>query len=179
MPFSELDGGEMRLILLLMALLLLPLPLMAETYTWVDGRGTVNFTDDFSNVPPKYRKKVNKLGGMGGQPDPALRDTDAAAGKSNQPRPSQAHGEPRVSADTAEVWQQEFRTRTAEVKRLDQQFERFEELMKKPIGIPRDRAAVLSQEFQELRRAHDEAVKRYNELNDAANKAGLPIEFRK
>ncbi len=30
----------------------------AEMYKWVDDKGTVNFTEDYSKIPKKYRKKV-------------------------------------------------------------------------------------------------------------------------
>lgn len=34
------------------------LPAAAETYQWTDGKGVVNFTDDPSRIPPRYRNKA-------------------------------------------------------------------------------------------------------------------------
>ena len=31
---------------------------IADTYTWTDNKGVVNFTDDPAQIPTKYRKKV-------------------------------------------------------------------------------------------------------------------------
>ena len=32
----------------------------ADTYTWTDDAGVVNFTDDSTRIPPKYRSKATK-----------------------------------------------------------------------------------------------------------------------
>jgi len=32
----------------------------AETYTWTDDRGVVNFSDDPGRIPPRYRVKAQK-----------------------------------------------------------------------------------------------------------------------
>jgi len=46
------------------ACLLLPIspgPSRADIYQWKDSQGTLNFTDDISNIPPAYRKKATQL----------------------------------------------------------------------------------------------------------------------
>lgn len=49
----------MRYILLLVILLVIVgSPAYAEMYKWVDEKGTVHFTDDFSKIPEKYRSGV-------------------------------------------------------------------------------------------------------------------------
>jgi hypothetical protein len=53
-----------RIVALVAVMLLRSLPVMAETYTWTDNSGTVNFSDDYSSVPKEYRKNVRKLGDM-------------------------------------------------------------------------------------------------------------------
>jgi replicative superfamily II helicase len=181
-------GGTMKQLIALIAVLLWALPLMAETYSWVDESGTVNFTEDYSRVPQKYRKKVNRRGDIGGQPAPASRDTDTAAGKTGQPLKPQTTNGNTVAADAGkglydgkktELWQQEFQARDVELKRLERQLVDLEALIKKPAGISKERAFGLPQEFKETQKRYNDALKRYNELNDVANKAGLPAEFRK
>jgi chromosome segregation ATPase len=50
----------MRKILILLILLVFVSPAYAATaYKWVDKEGVVNFTDDYSNVPPEYRARVS------------------------------------------------------------------------------------------------------------------------
>lgn len=180
----------MKLFPVFTAVLLWALPLMAETYSWVDESGTVNFTEEYSRIPARYRKKVNKRGDMGGRPATSPAKADAAADKAKQPpqQPQAAGGNAAPPAEAenglyggqkAEIWQQNFRVRGAELKRLEEQLVRLEGLIKKPVGISRERAFGLPQEFKDTQGQYNEALKRYNELNDAANKAGLPIEFRK
>src|SRR4030042_3176132 len=51
-----------RIGLLLIIGLLLSSPLVfgQEIYQWVDEKGTVHFTDDFSQIPGKYQDQVKK-----------------------------------------------------------------------------------------------------------------------
>lgn len=178
----------MRILTIALACLCLyAVPLLAETYSWTDDSGTINFTEDYSSIPKKYRKKVHKRDDISGQPSQAAPAADAAGGKSNKPKePRKTDGEAGTDAGNGlyggkkgEQWQPEFQVRGAEVKRLEQQLIQLEALTKKPVGISRERAFGLPQEFRETQRQYNDALKRYNELNDAANKAGLPAEFRK
>lgn len=50
-----------RLALMMAVLLLLAIPVRAqEAYRWVDEKGVVHFTDDYSSIPEKYRGQVEK-----------------------------------------------------------------------------------------------------------------------
>ncbi|HYA43657.1 MAG TPA: hypothetical protein VEF34_20320 [Syntrophobacteraceae bacterium] len=42
-----------------------------------------------------------------------------------------------------------------------------------------ERIRALPQEFKDTQLRYNEAIKAYNDLNDAANKAELPAEYRK
>ncbi|MGD0585236.1 MAG: DUF4124 domain-containing protein [Oryzomonas sp.] len=173
--------------LVAVVMLLRSLPVMAETYTWTDKSGTVNFSDDYSSVPKEYRKKVRKLGDMDAAPTPA--DTGRSGGEQPaQPvtsrtgtpgAPGAESGSGLYGGKKAETWQQEFKTREADYKQLESQLLQLEELIKKPVGVSMERVQALPQEFKETQQRYNEALKAYNDLNDAANKAGLPVEFRK
>jgi hypothetical protein len=179
-----------RIVALVAVMLLRSLPVMAETYTWTDKSGTVNFSDDYYSVPKEYRKKVRKLGDMDASPAPA------ESGKSREEQPAHSvksrtdktdtSGDPGAKSDNglyggkkAGTWQQEFRAREAEYKQLETQLSQLEELMKKPVGISIERIQGLPQEFKDTQKQYNEALKAYNDLNDAANKAELPVEYRK
>lgn len=178
-----------RIVALVAVMLLRSLPVMAETYTWTDNSGTVNFSDDYSSVPKEYRKKVRKLGDMDAPPAPAPAD----AGKNREEKPAQpatsktdTSGAPVANSDNGlyggkkgETWQQELKAREADYKQLENQLLQLEELMKKPVGISMERFQGLPQEFRETQIRYKDAIKAYNDLNDAANKAGLPDEYRK
>lgn len=163
-------------------------PLLAETYSWTDDSGTINFTEEYSSIPGKYRKKVRKRDDISGQAVPASPPADPAGGKGKKPEELRITGNSDTQADTGnglyggkkgEEWRPEFQARGAEVKRLEHQLIQLEALIKNPVGISRKRMFGLPQEFKETQRQYNDAVKHYNELNDAANKAGLPAEFRK
>lgn len=173
----------MKPMIIVAAALLAATPLHAEIYSWTDNNGTVNFTEDFSQVPKKYRKKVKKRFDEE-QAAPATVSREAApqapvaAKKAPVSEGSAATGEFYGGKKTAQ-WQQEFRLREAEYKKLEQKLDELAKLIKNPVGISRERSEALPQEFKETQKEYLQALKQYNELNDVANQAGLPAEFRK
>ena len=50
-----------RFIFVLLFLFIFASSASATIYRWVDEKGVVNFTDDYSKVPPKYRNKVEEV----------------------------------------------------------------------------------------------------------------------
>lgn len=176
----------MKMIFVVAVMLLCAAPLLAETYTWEDEAGTVNFTENYSSIPVKHRKKARKLGEMGsetssappvvvnGKKAPALSTVPAASGVSPV---SEANG--LFGGKKPEAWQQEMRPLYGEVKRLEQQLAELESLIRKPVGISKSRIDGLPQEFRETQKQYNQTLKQYNSLNDEANKVGLPVEFRK
>lgn len=52
----------MKKLLVPVALLAFTTYVHADTYKWIDDKGTINFTEDLGNVPPKYRKAVKIVG---------------------------------------------------------------------------------------------------------------------
>ena len=45
------------LIVLTIVFLMIPFLIQAEVYKWIDDKGTIHFTDDYSNIPPSYREQ--------------------------------------------------------------------------------------------------------------------------
>jgi len=41
--------------LIIIALLMTPFSVSAQVYKWIDDKGDVHFTDDYSSIPEKYR----------------------------------------------------------------------------------------------------------------------------
>jgi len=58
----EFGGHPMRRNLLITALaigfLMIPFLIHAEVYKWIDDKGTIHFTDDYSNIPSSYRERL-------------------------------------------------------------------------------------------------------------------------
>lgn len=177
----------MRSILFFMTALLWALPLMAETYSWVDGQGTVNFTDDYSQIPRKYRNKVNKREDVAPSPTVQVPKTENSGAANAAPKegdtkrpgatatasPEQVFGEKKASE-----WQREFRERDAELERLDAKVKELAEIRKKAQVSGPEQVDLYKQHRAALE-TYNESIKRFNELNDAANQAGVPAEFRK
>jgi len=46
---------------LILCFLVIPFLINVEAYKWIDNKGTIYFTDDYSNIPSSYqdRLKVN------------------------------------------------------------------------------------------------------------------------
>jgi len=81
-------GLEMnKTFFLLTILIALALPASAEMYKWVDGKGTVHFTDDISSIPEKYREEVEERKAPKGTPNQEVREKPA-------PPPAQKTSEP-------------------------------------------------------------------------------------
>ena len=49
-----------RIIVVLLLTLFAALTVNAETYTWTDSKGVVNFTDDPTMIPAKFKAKAKK-----------------------------------------------------------------------------------------------------------------------
>jgi hypothetical protein len=176
----------MKLILAVASILIVAAPLLAETYRWEDETGTVNFTENYTSIPAKFRKKARKLGDMGSDTSSTL--PAAVSGAKATPAVSAPAGTGTSPSGEAngifggrkpEVWQQEMRPLYAEVRRLEQQLAELESLIKKPTGISKSRVDGLPQEFRETQQRYIQTLNQYNKLNDEANKVGLPAEFRK
>lgn len=176
----------MKLITVVVVIFMFAAPLMAETYTWEDETGTVNFTENYTSVPAKYRKKVRKLGGIG--PDmsaslPAVVSTTKTTPAVRAISVASVSPEGRAAGlfggRQAEAWQQEMRPLYADVGRLEQQLVELETLIRKPNGISKSRIDGLPQEFKAAQQLYKLALKKYNDMNDEANKVGLPADFRK
>jgi Domain of unknown function (DUF4124) len=53
-----MGGGTMRVAVVLSFVVFIFSTGWAETYRWVDEKGTVNFTQDYGSIPEKYRDQV-------------------------------------------------------------------------------------------------------------------------
>lgn len=165
-------------------------PLLAETFTWTDENGTTNFTEDYSNIPPKYRNKVHKREEIEYDKPPAQsvksggKDGNSVGvqpEKQNKVLKNQFIDEPQgiYGGKKDEVWASAFRAINSEISSLEQKIREAEELNKKPAGLNTEQINRLPQEIVSLITQRNDAIKRYNELNDRANTAGVPAEYRK
>lgn len=178
------------LLLILLVLCTTKSTLFAETYTWVDENGTMNFTDNLSSIPQKYRKKALKREEIE-YGSPSIQSAASRTKEENsvnvQPEKqikapsSQSKVEPRgvCGGKGCDEWASEFRARNSEISSLEQQIRHSEELLKNPTGLNKEQIYRLPQEIVSLITQRNDAIKRYNEFNDTANRAGVPPDYRK
>lgn len=172
---------------------------LAETYTWVDSSGTVNFSDDLSQVPRKYRKKAKIRGDMG--PDmpaevEAKDETSASkekgeAAKDNE-KGNAAKSDKAGKSDKAAKsdkkdalyggksganWKREFDSVRDQIEAVDKQTEANNKRMSQG---KMTRSEYLSNEYsnRSLQQKRNELIGKLESLNEQATKAGLPSEFR-
>lgn len=73
-------------VLLLLALGLLPGVAVAQTYRWVDERGTVHYTEGLDSVPERYRSQAQPLRFPKPPPAPEKQEAGASAAGSTRIR---------------------------------------------------------------------------------------------
>lgn len=170
-------------------------PLFAEIYSWTDSSGTVNFTEDYSSVPPKYRKKVNRREDTGGQPAQAEHAPDVAL------TDSKGIGEAKTGAVAAEKdaktsspdasyggrkfeeWKRDFEVQGSELKTLEAKVKEIEAVrnqMNNSSGrYSRDQLQRMYESHNAAVESYNKAIERYNLLVESAKKAGVPINSGK
>lgn len=179
----------MRYILTTVFLLMLAAQSGAETYSWVDDSGTYNFTEDLSQVPKKYRKKVIRRGNMGNH-DSAPVNASPEKGTQSEPRKVEDFigkpvGQPLVGGTqlyggkTQDEWRKELKDHETELTRLEQQIEQIRKQITTPARLSRESQAELVKEYENARQSYNQKYKLYSDLIESARKAGLIIEIKK
>ena len=173
----------MRLILVFSGLLLCASSLMAETYSWTDQNGTMNFADDFSEVPKKYRKKVHTRGDINVHSAPAAKSHAGSAAKKNaaersaEPEAAKAPvAEKDYGGKTLGDWRRELTAADAEVKKLDAKVKALDAQVRASGDYYVSRSQVeLRQQYYDAVQEFNSAAARYNSMINAARSAGVPL----
>jgi hypothetical protein len=184
---------------LVLILMLVMQPVMAETYKWVDRKGTVNYTDDLSNVPEKYRSKVEIVGGNaaaattevireeGGEAKEAKETNESAAppvsenkepgvapAKEGAPAAEKEKKKVRYGDKDEETWKSEFASLNKELKFVDEQIKEKKARLADPAKLVRAEYRGLEREVKNLESRQAELQAKLDALRDAAAKAGVP-----
>jgi hypothetical protein len=172
----------MKLLMFLAGFMLWAAPLLAETFSWVDEKGTYNFTEDYSRVPEKYRKSVNKRGDMAAPATPAAASapvTPAGSAAKAVAGTGQADAKAELpeklfGGKTQAAWQQELTAAQNELNRLEARVRELEVQLKNA-GAYNVTRAYRDQQQQYLTAVDDynKATARFVGLLESARKAGL------
>jgi hypothetical protein len=173
----------MKVTFILIGMLVWTSPLMAESYSWIDDSGTYNFTEDYSKVPKKYLKKVNKredMGGDSGSKDSAVPST-APKGSSASDSKKTDTGKPAdpstgLSAAAYDQWKQEFSDREAAMGTVKAKAKEIELQLSKGTQNAEQRKSLIA-EHNALIGQFTELKKQYEQQVEKARKAGFQIEM--
>jgi hypothetical protein len=174
----------MKLIIAFSWVMLWAAPLLAETYSWVDEKGTYNFTEDYSRVPSKYRKNVEKRDGIENQSAPAVStSTGTESSSGNAAKSSAKTSQTGAKTDapdelfggkTRRAWQQELTAAQNDLNRLEARVKALEVQLKNAGAYNVTRAhAEQQQQYLNVIDDYNKATSRFVELMEAARKAGL------
>ncbi len=177
----------MRTVLGMAMVLALAAPLGAETYSWVDDRGTYNFTEDYSRVPKKYRKKINRRGEQPSAetvPVTAKGTEKAGSGEMTRVGTQAEKGAPAAplplfGGRSEEDWRREKGEREAELSRLEGVLDLLNKQAAAPRGMTRTRLDELVKEYDQTRATYTQKYEEYSQFLQSARKAGLTVEMKK
>ncbi|SRR6266567_3433409 len=164
---------------------------LAETYTWKDDQGTVNFADDLGKIPKKYRKKARIVGEEEpaaaevpeGKEQPALpKQTEGGRGEAPQ---GNKGGAPAAKTDMkavydgkeASAWKSEFAGINAELKANEKQLVEFRNRLKDTSGMSRSEYLSIQNTLKSLEHTVLGLRKKLDDLKQEADKAGVPAEL--
>jgi hypothetical protein len=161
---------------------------VAETYMWEDASGTVNFAEDLSQVPKKYRKKVTVRGDLSA-PAPeqsnvatepgAAKTPSSAPGASDAGKPAGDNGKKVLyGGKSGEDWRRDFAYLKADIKSTDDQIAEMNGRLTDTSHMSRSEYLNTHSTLKSLQLHKTEVGKKLDALSQSATKAGVPAEFR-
>jgi|GEM_PF-1067425 len=166
----------------------------AETWEWVDGQGTVSFTDDRQNIPKQYRKSARKLSVESTpappQPSPPVAPetqappapiTPASTAAPSVPTPAAAPGaklQDTYGGKKGAEWKEAFASLNNEIKGVDGELKEKQRLLKEPGNLSRSDYMKLENELRRLSAILTALLSRWELLNKEATAASVPADLR-
>ncbi len=172
--------------LLVVLLVLSALPAYAVTYKWVDRKGTISFTEDLGNVPPEYRKKVIILD-ADLPTGPEITEIDESEGKpkakgTESGKEQGAAGEAKKPAmyggKDEKAWQKDFGKLKANLAAAEEQAGQLNGRLADTSKMSRSEYLAIQNTLKNTELRVQDLKAKLGELNDAANKAGVPSSAR-
>ncbi|MDD2582185.1 MAG: DUF4124 domain-containing protein [Desulfuromonadaceae bacterium] len=165
-------------------ILLSAAPLLAETYSWVDDSGTYNFTEDYSSVPKKYRKKVKWREDVQQDARPQLSpdfvDNTGQTGKTDTKIATVPGGEKELYGGKSRAdWRREMDALEAELTGIEQHMEQLRKQIYDPKGVSRAQFELLKKDYDDSRAVYNQKYKNYTDLVDTVRKAGITVNIKK
>lgn len=177
----------MRLFIVTLLLLATPAICSAQIYKWVDEKGQVGYSDDLGKVPKKYRDSavvsekqeqsveiIEKSGNDKGARKGAEGKGDQTAGDDR----GKEKAKPTFDGKSGDAWKQDLARQKHEVKSLEEQAVGIKERMADGSKVSRNEFLSLQNTLRDLDVRIGKAKKKLETMNEAADAAGVPAEFR-
>lgn len=178
----------MRSFIVILLLFAVPLLSSAQIYKWVDEKGQTGYSDDLGKVPYKYRDKalvdepaestVEIMEGSeaekGANKGHEIKETHKKA----TPGQEKVKTKPVFDGKSGDNWKQDFARQKFQVKSLEEQLVGIKERMVDGKKISRGEYLTLQNTQRDLDVRIEKAKKKLTELNETADNAGVPGEFR-
>lgn len=160
----------------------------AETYKWIDNRGTVSFTDDLGKVPERYRNKVEVLGAPvvsaevttieeisvqdGNKPQEEGKSSDKKEQSGTQAKEEEKKKD--YGGKDEGAWKAEFAKLEQEIKSTEEQIQEQKARLGDTSKMSRAEFRGIESSIKTLETRLSDRKQKLDELKQAAAKAGLP-----
>ncbi len=176
----------MKTSIIVAILVLLAVPVGAETYTWEDSQGTVSFTEDLGSIPQKYRKKAKVLGAeedvapsapVQMNEEPKTGQRDRGKGETIE-QASPAEKKKSYGSKSGDTWRREFAQNRADIKASEDQLDELQGRLKDTSNMSRSEYRSIQLDVKSVESRLQRLRGKRDALTDEANRAGVPAEFR-
>jgi uncharacterized membrane protein len=197
-----------RLALLLLTVAVFLLPALAradDVWVWTDAEGEAHYTNDPASIPERFRKSARAMGGeKSGGPEvtvvskgePKEKDKGAEPMVAPLPPPPDpietAIRPPRDEEKASEQeWRSLFRKANDRVRRAERQIQRTRDALSKMPGsdftsydyagnvVVESRSQALKLQLEEDQRNLDDSREQLHDLERAAARDAIPLEWRR
>jgi hypothetical protein len=176
-------GRVMKSLICLGVILLAAAQVNAETYSWVDDSGTYNFTEDFSAIPKKYRKKAKKRDDAAAEETPQAApeqvSTPIKTGKSEvKPAAAPSADKELYGGKSRAEWRNELDVQEAGLAAIEQRIEQLKKQIYDSRVLTNLQFHVLKKEYDDKRAEYQQKYKEYTELVETIRKAGITVNIK-
>jgi len=119
--------------------LIIPFLIHAEFYKWIDDKGTIFFTDDYSNIPPTYqdRLKLEIRKDIQGEEPPPLEPQKIIPRSKEEAKTHVYWQEETWRKEKVRLWEEKLKEATANHESANMKvWEKSEELSRRRFGSP-------------------------------------------
>ncbi|HEY6872415.1 MAG TPA: DUF4124 domain-containing protein [Geobacteraceae bacterium] len=176
----------MKKFMVFIVLALFAAPALAETYTWTDDQGVVNFADDLGSIPKKFRKKAKVVGEeepppaevQEGSDKPAVQPQKGAGQEGREVAPAKKPAKKAMyGGKDATTWKNEFASARANLKAAEDQLTDNRNRLNDTSVMSRTDYLNIQSTIKSIETSVLRLRKQLDDLKKDAEAAGVPPEL--